>query len=835
MGHPCIIESRRGWKLVVTLLFVVTIFSPVSLRSTRAATNAGQRDFAFASPADAWNIDSSPTATKPQSKLWFNDGTWWGSLEGKSTGQFHIYRFNMSDQSWTDTGTVIDDRATSHADCLWDGSHLYVATAVPPGSSGDKSIRLLRYSYDSGSHVYTKDSGYPVTIASSGIEAVVLDKDSTGRLWVTYTDDNGNGGRSVYVAHSDTSGTNWITPFVIPATGAGNLTSDDISAIVAFDGKVGVMWSNQNDSSMYFASHVDGAADDQWTQNPALQGPGYADDHINLKSLQSDANGRVYAAVKTSLNDGSSGSSGKPQILLLVLDAHGSWSRATFGRVSDNHTRPIVLIDQEHSELYMFATAPPTPGGTIYYKKTALDNISFPTGLGTPFIQSGTDPNINNATSTKQTLNSNTGLLVVASDLSTGYYLHHYLDLGGTTPPPTTCSSGQFQADYFNNETLSGSPTFTQCESAPVNHNWGKGGPGNGVGTDSFSARFTGDFTFSAGDYTFTATADDGVRIFLDGTKILDGWKNQAPTTYTNTVTVTAGSHTVVVEYYEHAGGAVVQADWNTTSSPPPTGCASGQFQADYFNNETLSGSPTFTQCESAPVNHNWGKGGPGNGVGTDSFSARFTGDFTFSAGDYTFTATADDGVRIFLDGTKILDGWKNQAPTTYSNTVTVTAGSHTVVVEYYEHAGGAVVQADWNTTSSPPPTGCASGQFQADYFNNETLSGSPTFTQCESAPVNHNWGKGGPGNGVGTDSFSARFTGDFTFSAGDYTFTATADDGVRIFLDGTKILDGWKNQAPTTYSNTVTVTAGSHTVVVEYYEHAGGAVVQADWSQNTP
>ncbi len=810
------------------------VLGPVGLLPTQAAANAGQRDFAFASPGDAWNIDSSPTATKPQSKLWFNDGTWWGSLKDKSTEQFHIYRFNMTDQSWTDTGTVVDDRASSHADCLWDGSHLYVATAIPPGSSGDNSIRLLRYSYDSGSRTYTKDSGYPVTIASSRIEAVVLDKDSTGRLWVTYTQDNSNGGRSVYVAHTDTSGNNWITPYVIPATGADNLTSDDIAALVAFDGKIGVMWSNQNDSAMYFAYHNDGAADDQWVQNPALQGPGYADDHINLKSLQTDANGRVYAAVKTSLNDGSSGSFSKPLILLLVLDKQGSWSRTTFGRVSDDHTRPIVLIDQEHSELYMFATSPSTPGGAIYYKKTGLDKVSFSNGVGTPFIQSSSDPNINNATSTKQTLNSNTGLLVVASDLSTGYYLHNFLDLGGTTPPPTSCTSGQFQADYFNNETLSGSATFTQCESRPINHNWGQGGPGNGIGTDSFSARYTGSFDFSSGDYTFTATADDGVRIFLDGTKILDGWKTQAPTTYTSTVTLSAGAHQVVVEYFEHGGGAVIQADWSTASSPPPTSCASGQFQADYFNNETLSSVPVFSQCEDAPVNHNWGQGGPGNGVGTDGFSARYTGDFNFSDTDYTFTATADDGVRIFLGDTKILDGWKNQAPTTYSTKIAVTSGTHTVVVEYYEHSGGAVIQASW-TAASSPPSGCSSGQYQADYFNNETLSGSPTFSQCEGAPINHNWGQGGPGNGVGTDNFSVRYSGDFNFAGGSYTFTATADDGVRIFLDGTKILDGWKNQAMTTYTANVTVPSGSHHVVVEYYEHGGGAVIQADWSQNAP
>ncbi|MGH3085740.1 MAG: hypothetical protein ACRDSJ_00300, partial [Rubrobacteraceae bacterium] len=72
-------------------------------------------------------------------------------------------------------------------------------------------------------------------------------------------------------------------------------------------------------------------------------------------------------------------------------------------------------------------------------------NISFEAGLGDPFIQSGADPNVNDITSTKQNLNSETGLLGLAADDTTGYYLHNYIDLresADTTPPETTIDSG---------------------------------------------------------------------------------------------------------------------------------------------------------------------------------------------------------------------------------------------------------------------------------------------------------------------------------------------------------------------------------------------------------
>src|SRR5207249_1123520 len=125
----------------------------------------------------------------------------------------------------------------------------------------------------------------------------------------------------------------------------------------------GVMWSNQNDSTMYFAIHRDGDPDTVWTLNPALQGPKYADDHINLKSLQADASGQVFAAVKTSLNDAGGGGPNAPLILLLELGQNGSWSRRTVWRVQDDSTRPIVLIDNEHRQIYVFATSPCCNGG----------------------------------------------------------------------------------------------------------------------------------------------------------------------------------------------------------------------------------------------------------------------------------------------------------------------------------------------------------------------------------------------------------------------------------------------------------------------------------------
>ncbi|EFO80999.1 Galactose oxidase [Oscillochloris trichoides DG-6] len=125
-----------------------------------------------------------------------------------------------------------------------------------------------------------------------------------------------------------------------------------------------------------------------------------------------------------------------------------------------------------------------------------------------------------------------------------------------------TCPVGTYRAEYFNNATLSGSPTFISCESS-INTNWGEGGPGRGLNNDNFSVRWRGTHTFEGSTYAFVATADDGIRVSIDGVRIIDAWADQPATQYRATRGVKAGNHEILVEYYERLGGASAQLFWN--------------------------------------------------------------------------------------------------------------------------------------------------------------------------------------------------------------------------------------------------------------------------------
>ena len=367
-----------------------------------------------------------PTASKVQSKLWFNDGLWWGILFDGSSEEYHIYRYDQTENSWRDTGVLVDARNTSRADALWEDGHLYVVSAGTEASLEKDSAQFLRYRYDPSTERYSLDKGFPATITEGGMEAIAVAKDTTGKLWATYT--QGDDLRRVFVTHTSGKGdSSWVKPFVLPLRGT-TVSSDDVSGIVAFGSKIGLMWSNQYDESgmsgFYFATHSDGEPEEAWRLDKRIRGAGMANDHINLKA---DSEGRVFATLKTR-RDRIDRDPDAPYSMLWVRDKDGSWTGHVFGTVEDSHTRSLALVDEEQNMLYMFASSPSCTGGKVYYKRTDLDDISFEEGRGILFIEGPEGTNVGDATSTKQSLDEASGALVVASDKNRGYY-YNLIDL----------------------------------------------------------------------------------------------------------------------------------------------------------------------------------------------------------------------------------------------------------------------------------------------------------------------------------------------------------------------------------------------------------------------
>jgi len=404
---------RLRWRAGAAALLAFGLVQPVvtSLVTARPAYAAGPvtyQDQRYPSSVTA------PTADKPQSKVWHHGGAWWGLLISAAKGVPSIHQLR-SDHTWRDTGVAVDTRPTSTSDALSTSGKLYVASGAGGGAY------FSRYTYDSSHHTYIADPGFPVRLVAKGTESVSIARDGTGKIWATFTQAG-----AVWVTHTTTSDATWKAPARVPNADT-TVSSDDISGIVAFSHAIGIMWSDQQSSAFRFAIHADGASDSSWRVETPLSGESIADDHMNLKSIGNDAQGRVFAVVKTSYDDAGKPST-SPLIIVVARSSSGAWKSATAATIADRATRPQIALDGQHGTIYVLMTAPVT-GGTIYYKSAALSSLSFPTGRGAVFM-SWSGAVLNNVSTTKDPVDSSTGIVAIASDDVHKRYYHAELPLG---------------------------------------------------------------------------------------------------------------------------------------------------------------------------------------------------------------------------------------------------------------------------------------------------------------------------------------------------------------------------------------------------------------------
>ncbi len=387
------------------------------------------------------------------------------------------------------------------------------------------------------------------------------------------------------------------------------------------------------------------------------------------------------------------------------------------------------------------------------------------------------------------------------------------------TPTPTPPAYPNWKGQYWNNALLSGAPTFVRNDTK-VDFSWGVGGPGSGVGPDNFSVRWTSSQAFSTSDtYRFYARADDGVRVWVDGTLIIDEWHLASGQTYAAERAMTAGTHSIQVDFYELTGTAFVKVWWERLGPDIPTDA----WLAQYYGTRWFEGGPEISRLEPA-IAYDWGAGPPLPGFRQDDFAVRWQRDWTLGAGHYRLDVRADDGVKIWVDDALILNEWQDTGGGTYSQDLYLAKGSHRFKVEYYEATNNALIFVDLVPFTQVY-------NWSAEFFNNMGLQGSPVVTRQDTA-VDFTWGRNSPAAGVTADYFSARWTGNFPFEAGVYRFSARADDGVKVYVNNVLLINEWHLSTGRTYWTDITLGAGTQAIKVEFYENEVDALVHVWWEK---
>jgi hypothetical protein len=411
-----------------------------------AAVTVGFRDFGF-DPSKAGRA----TENSPQSKLWFAGGFWYGGLFNAATSNYEIYRHNDATHTWVTTGDTVDTRDRTNADYLFDGTKLYAVSTrhscdavnnPTPGTCND-AVNFYQYSVNLANPLasqYTLDAGFPKAIiggaypgtgvSTGGANTVTLAKDAD-RIYVGWTrqSDTNAAASTTSIAYSTNAGhTTWSAPVLI---NQGEDGQTNTSALVAYGANVGIYYTDMHAAGAdvgNFKVHTGGAAGNVWS-GAEVATPNTVD---NQASAKADATGNVYVAIKTG--------SATEQIRLLRRTSAGVWSQRGVADAASTNTRPQVAIDTTFNggigTAIVVMNDNAAGNGSIYYKMAPLTGagalVYTIAGKGTLLIDSATDNDMEDATTTKQILTNASGLLVEATDQTSKFYMHGHLGLPDT-------------------------------------------------------------------------------------------------------------------------------------------------------------------------------------------------------------------------------------------------------------------------------------------------------------------------------------------------------------------------------------------------------------------
>ena len=119
-------------------------------------------------------------------------------------------------------------------------------------------------------------------------------------------------------------------------------------------------------------------------------------------------------------------------------------------------------------------------------------------------------------------------------------------------------------------------------------------------------------------------------------------------------------------------------------------------------------------------------------------------------------------------------------------------------------------------------------------YYNNTTMSGDVAATG-KAVDIDFDWGDGSPASGVKADNFSAVFEGKFT-PAEDCYIGGVVDDGVRIWVDGKRVVNKWTGGwlVSCMDMNHLLKAGTTYTLKFAFREGSGGAVCRMVYAHAT-
>jgi beta-glucosidase len=150
----------------------------------------------------------------------------------------------------------------------------------------------------------------------------------------------------------------------------------------------------------------------------------------------------------------------------------------------------------------------------------------------------------------------------------------------------------------------------------------------------------------------------------------------------------------------------------------PDAGSTQQGLKGEYFRGRDFAGAPAMTRVD-ARIAFRWDRGAPTDDLAArgelsneqtltgDDFSVRWTGQLLPpTSGRYELVVSANDGVRLSLDGKVLVNGWEtNERVRSHSVSVDLQAGrAYEIKLEYFENVRDAEVRLGWQRPGAKAP-----------------------------------------------------------------------------------------------------------------------------------
>jgi hypothetical protein len=138
------------------------------------------------------------------------------------------------------------------------------------------------------------------------------------------------------------------------------------------------------------------------------------------------------------------------------------------------------------------------------------------------------------------------------------------------------------------------------------------------------------------------------------------------------------------------ATGTLMRADWTVRFFK---WAPSADPREDQDAWDTLTQGPPLEKRRVRSIDFTWGGRAPGETVPRDRFGTVATTTIQLGAGTWLVRTVSDDGVRVWIDGRRVIDDWTWHPPRESVATVHLADGAHAIRIEHFEIDGHAQLE----------------------------------------------------------------------------------------------------------------------------------------------